>query len=107
MKLAIKMRIKLTSYVWFQATLYHFYLLSTNEGSKSQCTVFTVRIRKEMSEQKSVDPDQSPHPHSLATDLGLHCLSLIQQFLDTLTGSQIDLFKFYQKYGKDFMCLNI
>ena len=28
------------------------------------------------------------------SDLGLHYLALIQQFLDTLTGSQMELFKF-------------
>ena len=44
----------------------------------------------------------------MASDLGLHCLSLIQQFLDILTGSKMDLFKLlYGKYGNDLMCLNI
>ena len=29
----------------------------------------------------------------VAADLGLHCLPIIQQFLDTSVGSQTDLFK--------------
>ena len=37
----------------------------------------------------SVDPDQKLM--NLASDQGLHCLPLIQQFLDMLTGSQMDL----------------
>ena len=36
-----------------------------------------------------VDPDQMPR--NVASDLGLQCLPLIQQFLDTSTGSQMDL----------------
>ena len=39
----------------------------------------------------SVDPDQMPQ--DVAYDLGLHCLSLIQQSLDTATDSKMELFK--------------
>ena len=39
----------------------------------------------------SVDPDQMPQ--NAASDLSLHCLPLIQQFLDTSSGSQMDLFR--------------
>ena len=40
----------------------------------------------------SVDPDQMPQ--NVASDQGLYCLPLIQQLLDTSTGSKNDLFKF-------------
>ena len=39
-----------------------------------------------------VDPDQMPQ--NAASDQGLHCLPLIQQFLHTSTDSKLDLFKF-------------
>ena len=37
---------------------------------------------------------------TLASEHGLHCLPLMQQFLDTSTGSKINFFKFKGKYGK-------
>ena len=37
----------------------------------------------------------------------LHCLQSTQQFLDTSTGSKMDLFKFQGEYGKDLKCPNI
>ena len=40
----------------------------------------------------SVDPDQMPQ--NVASDLGLHCLPIIQQFWGMSTGSNIDLYKF-------------
>ena len=40
----------------------------------------------------SVDPDETPQNE--ASHQGLHCLSLIQQFLDTTSGSILYLFKF-------------
>ena len=49
------------------------------------------------------NPDQTP---CFAADQGLHCLLLIQQLFDTLTGSEIELFKFYDKYGKEIRCPN-
>ena len=45
----------------------------------------------------NVDWDQIAQ--NVASDHGLHCLSLIQQFLDKSTSSEMDLFKFI-KYGK-------
>ena len=40
----------------------------------------------------SVDPDETPQ--NAATHQSLHCLPLVQQFLDTTSGSKIYLFKF-------------
>ena len=40
----------------------------------------------------SVDPDQMPQ--SAASDQGLHCLPLVQQFLDTSASSKTDFIKF-------------
>ena len=37
---------------------------------------------------------------------GLHCLPIIQLFLDTTLGSKFYLFKFQIKYGKELRCLN-
>ena len=39
----------------------------------------------------SIDPDETPQ--NAASHLGLHCLPLIQQFLDT-SGSELYWFKF-------------
>ena len=40
----------------------------------------------------SADPDETPQ--NVASHQGLHCLPLIQQFLDTTSGSELYLFKF-------------
>ena len=40
----------------------------------------------------SVDPDEMPL--KAASHQGLHCLPPIQQFLDTISGSKLNLFKF-------------
>ena len=40
----------------------------------------------------SVDPDETPQ--NVASHQGLHCLPLIQQFIDTASGSKLYLFKF-------------
>ena len=40
----------------------------------------------------SVDPDEMPQ--NVASHLGLHCLPLIQQFLDAKSSSKLYLFKF-------------
>ena len=37
---------------------------------------------------------------------GLQYLPLIQQFLNTVLGSKLYLFKFLDKYGEKFRCLN-
>ena len=46
-------------------------------------------------------------PQNAALHQGLHCLPLIQLFLDTTVGSKLYLFKFKIKYGKELRCLNI
>ena len=47
----------------------------------------------------SLDPGETPQ--NAASHLGLHCLPLIQQFLDTTSGStgKLYLFKFQNMYG--------
>ena len=40
-----------------------------------------------------------------ASHQGLHCLPIIQLFLDTTLGSKFYLFKFQIKYGKELRCL--
>ena len=40
----------------------------------------------------SLDPEETPQ--NAASRLGLHCLPLIQQFLDTTSGSKLYWFKF-------------
>ena len=52
----------------------------------------------------SVDPDETPQ--NAASHQNLHCLPLIQQFLDTPSGSKLYLFKFENKYGKELRCPN-
>ena len=72
-----------------------FYLSSGNASifilSCLKHAIITLSIGTDRPEQ-SVAPDQMPH--SVASDQGLHCLQLIQQFLDRSTGSKLDLFKF-------------
>ena len=36
----------------------------------------------------------------------VHCLPLIQQFLDIALGGKLYLFKFYNKYDKELRCPN-
>ena len=45
----------------------------------------------------SVDPDKMPQ--NVVSDLGLHCLPLIQQIQMPSTCSRMDLFIFLDKYG--------
>ena len=53
-----------------------------------------------------VDPDQMLH-HT-APNEGLHCLPLIQQVLDTATGSQMDLTEVLgKKYSNEIRRPNI
>ena len=49
------------------------------------------RIWTDMPEQ-TVDPDEMPQ--NAVSHQGLHCLPLIQQFLDKTLGSELYLFKF-------------
>ena len=53
----------------------------------------------------SVDPDQTAPKEQF--DLGLHCLPFNLYFLDTLSRSQIGLFKLLDKYDKKLMYLNV
>ena len=39
-------------------------------------------------------------PQNAASDQGLHCLPIIQQFLRTSIDTKMDMFKFEDKYGK-------
>ena len=50
----------------------------------------------------SVDPDQTPQ--NAASDQGLRCLSLNQQFLETSKSNLRDSFKI--KYSKELWCPN-
>ena len=53
-----------------------------------------------------VDPDQTPL--NAASDLGLQCLPLIQQFVSTSAGSQADIqISRYVRYMKALMCANV
>ena len=49
-----------------------------------------------------IAPDQMPQ--NAGSDQGLHCLTLVQQFLDTSAGSKTDLFKFKDEYGNVNPC---
>ena len=42
----------------------------------------------------------------MASDQCLHYLQLVQQILDTLAGSEMEFFKFLDKYGKELKCQN-
>ena len=42
--------------------------------------------------EQTVDPNETPQ--NAASNLGLHCLPLIQQFLHKILGSKLYLFKF-------------
>ena len=53
----------------------------------------------------SVDPDQTPQ-HA-ASDQGLYCLPFMGIFVDTSTGSKLDLFNYYKKYGEGIWYTNI
>ena len=49
-------------------------------------------------------------PQNAASDLGLHCLPLIQQYVSLINRYytiKIDLYNFLDKYGKELMCPNI
>ena len=54
---------------------------------------------------KSVDPDETPQ--IAASHQDLHCLQLIQHFLETTSSSKLYLFKFKNKHGKELRCSNI
>ena len=60
-------------------------------------TIFTLCIRIDRPEKMK----------NAASHQGLHCLPLIQQFLDTTSGSKLYLFKFMNKYCMELRCLLI
>ena len=60
-----------------------FYLFFKNKDPFN-ITLFNLSIRRDMSEQTM---------HFAASDQGLNCLPLIQQFVDTLTGRKMYWFK--------------
>ena len=56
-------------------------------------TVFTIIMYMDRQAwANSIDPDETLQ--NVASYQGLHCLPLIQQFLDTTSGSKLYLFKF-------------
>ena len=54
--------------------------------------------------EKSVDPDQTAPEKQF--DQVLHCCPVRQHLLDTSPGSQMDLSKFYDEWGKQLRCPN-
>ena len=52
-----------------------------------------------------LDPDQMPH--SVASDQGVHCLSLIPPFLDISIKSKTDLFKFKDRIMSALPIVNV
>ena len=52
----------------------------------------------------SEDPDEMPQ--NAASHQGLHCLPLIQQILDTTSGSKLYVFKFSNKYNEELKSPN-
>ena len=74
----------------------------------SVCSFKTYSIYRIFSDRQawanSVDPDEKLQ--NAASHQGLHCLPLIQPFLDTASGSKLYGFKFKSQYGKELRCLN-
>ena len=62
-------------------------------GEETKCiTIFTLSFLDKHAWANNVDPDQMPK--NVASDLSLHCLPLMDQYLDSLAGTKIDSFKF-------------
>ena len=87
--------------VIFQYNLYIFGIhlwtvlypnLCYNEPCYKEVVVFCIYLMysDRQTWANRVDPEEMP----LASRRGLHCLPLIQQLLDTLTGNKLHLFKF-------------
>ena len=66
-------------------------------------TVNTVNILDRQARANSVDPDKTLQ--NVASHQGVQSLPRIQQFLNTTSGSKLYLFKFKNKYGKEFWAL--
>ena len=67
-------------------------------------TVFTLNVLTVVREQTVLPKADTC---SVLSDQSLHCLPCSQHFLDISAGSQMDLFKFYDKYSNEFRCENI
>ena len=63
----------------------------TKEKETASTLFYTLKYSNREAWANCVDPDQMLQ--NSAFDQGLHGLPLIQQFLDTLTGCKMDLFK--------------
>ena len=65
----------------------------TGDSHNNRHTVFTIIMySNRQAWANSIDQDETPQ--NAASHLGLHCLPLIQQFLDTTSGSELYWFKF-------------
>ena len=62
------------------------YLEDTFSNGEARTVTYPTYLDRQTG-ANSVDPDQTP-PNA-ATDLGLHCLHLTQQFLDSAIGSRM------------------
>ena len=68
----------------------YYFLLFCQTGIIKNYHIYTNYYDKQP-QANSVGPDQNA-----ASDLGIHCLSFVQQFLDISIGSKMDLCKFSQ-----------
>ena len=70
--------------------------ISTNKISAYTQTIDRIPYLTMYSDRhawaNSVDPDETPQ--NAASHQGLHCLLIVQQFLDTTSGSKLYLLKF-------------
>ena len=71
------------------------------ENSALSVAMQTLQMSNVFTQHYSVDPDG--RSQNVASHQGLHCLPVIQQFLNTKSDSKLYLFKFYHKYGKELM----
>ena len=56
--------------------------------------MFYIFLKEGERQAKANSEDTNQMLHSAASDQGLHCLPLFQNFLDESTGNKIDLFTF-------------
>ena len=74
------------------------YFLSIKSLSPAQYCIYP-KYSNRQAWANSVDLNQN-----MASNQGLHGLLLIQLFLDISKCSKVDLFKVYDKYGKELKC---
>ena len=75
-----------------EATLYQLYVPSGLTVWVNKKKLFTLEILQYWNRQawaNSIDPDQMLQ--NMLSDQGLHCLPLIQQFLDIFTASKLNV----------------